>query len=107
MRWAVAIGVSKIDSPVRQKERRDRFLVREEYYKQSLALSPQQKPPKIADLTGGVTRESLEEEARQASLTSSRVEDRFWARQRNWSETANIGSVLIERATSVESKKSQ
>jgi len=107
LRRVVRIGISKIDSPGRQKERRDMFLVREQYYKESLALSPSGKPPKISDLGRDITREGLEEEARQSSLRSSRIEDRFWARQRHWSETAKIGGMLIDRATPVESKKSQ
>lgn len=108
VRWAVRIGISKIDSPGRQKERRDMFLVRQQYFKQSLALSEKAKPPKIADLaSGNITRETLEEDARRSSLNSSRVEDRFWARQRHWSETAQIGSSIISKSVPEESKKSQ
>lgn len=105
VRWAVAIGVSKIDSPGRQKERRDKFQVRQEYFAESFAKKS--LPPKISDLGQSITRESLEEEARQASLTSSRIEDRFWARQRHWTETAHVGTGLIERTLPAESKKSQ
>lgn len=106
VRWAVRAGISKIDSPSRQKERREMFLVRQRYFSESLALSEKAKPPKIADL-GDITRDSLEEEARQSSLRSSRVEDRFWARQRNWKETAQIGQMYIDSAAPEESKKSQ
>lgn len=106
VRFAVQIGISKIDSPGQQKERRDKFKVRQQYFADSFS---EKAPPKISDLSN-VTRESLEEEARRSSLTSSRVEDRFWARQRHWSETAHVGSGLIERTLpdeTNESKKSQ
>lgn len=110
VRMAVRVGISKIDTPGRQKERRDRFAVRQQYFKQSLAMSSNAKPSKIAseetDLSN-ITRRSLEDEARTSSLNSSRVEDRFWARQRNWSETAQIGGSIIGRAVAGESKKSQ
>jgi anoctamin-10 len=52
-----------------------------------------------------ITRESLEEEARASSLKSSRLEDRFWARQRNWHETAQVGAGLIDRAAPTEEVK--
>ncbi|KAL1303378.1 hypothetical protein AAFC00_006773 [Neodothiora populina] len=107
VRWAVRIGISKIDSPGRQKERRDMFLVRQQYFKDSLALSEKAKPPKISDLGASVTRESLEEEARQSSLRSSKIEDRFWARQRHWTETAQVGGRIIDNSMPEESKKSQ
>lgn len=107
LRWAVNVGISKIDSPGRQKERRDSFLVRQQYFKESLALSPRAKPPKISDLAGEITRESLEEEARQSSLINSRIEDKFWARQRHYTETAHVGANFIERAIPLEAKKTQ
>lgn len=107
VRWAVNVGISKIDSPGRQKERRDKYLVRQRYFAESLAMSSKAMPPKVSDLGANITRDTLEEEARQSSLVSSKVEDRFWARQRNWSETAQIGGGLISRSLPDESKKSQ
>ncbi|THV85027.1 DUF590-domain-containing protein [Aureobasidium pullulans] len=96
VRWAVQIGISKIDSPGRQKERRDRYFTRQQYFSESLEKSKQL--PQVGKFGEKITRESLEEEARQSSLRSSRLEDRFWARQRNWHETAQIGAGLIDRA---------
>jgi anoctamin-10 len=106
VRWAIRIGISKIDSPGRQKERRDRYLVRQRYFTESIAESA--KLPQVGKFGEQITRQSLEEEARQGSLKSSRVEDRFWARQRNWHETAQVGAGLIDKAAmSPEAKKTR
>jgi anoctamin-10 len=103
IRWAIQLGISKIDSPGRQKERRDRYLVRQRYFSESLSES--QKLPAVGKFGEKITRESLEEEARASSLKSSRLEDRFWARQRNWHETAQVGAGLIDRAAPTEEVK--
>lgn len=95
-RWAVAHAISKIDSPGRQKARRDRYITREKYYKESLDQT--HRLPPISEKPEDINRASLEEEARQGSLNTANPEERFWARQRNWREAAQIGKGLIERA---------
>ncbi|GAB7351378.1 hypothetical protein MBLNU459_g2059t1 [Dothideomycetes sp. NU459] len=105
VRWAVRVGISKIDSPGLQKERRDRYMVRKQYFAESLAEGP--KLPTFSNLNEKITRDTLEEEARQASLRSSKLEDRFWARQRHWNETAQVGTLLIERSAPEQAKKTQ
>ncbi|PSK55910.1 hypothetical protein B9Z65_4788 [Elsinoe australis] len=103
VRWAVQVGISKIDSPGRQKERRDRFLVRKTYFEES--LNDLKRVPGMSDAAEKITRQSLEEDARRSSLKSSTPEDRFWSRQRNWRETAEIGGRLIRAAVTTENKK--
>jgi len=94
VRWVVRIVISKLESPGLQKERRERFMIRKQYFDES--LNALQKFPAIKDLsTEKIDRESLEEDARRTSLAT--VEDRFWARQRGWRETAKIGAGIIER----------
>ncbi|CAO2658253.1 Nn.00g059760.m01.CDS01 [Neocucurbitaria sp. VM-36] len=95
-RWGVRIVLSKLDSPGLQKERRDRFLVRKQYFEEN--LSALEKIPKMSDNGGAITRKSLEEDARQASLQASTPEIRFWGRQKGWRETASVARDLIERA---------
>ncbi|KAK4547670.1 hypothetical protein LTR36_000627 [Oleoguttula mirabilis] len=96
VRWAVAHAISKIDSPGRQKARRDRYMTREKYYKESLDQT--HRLPPISEKGEEITRRSLEEEARQGSMNTANPEEKFWARQRNWREAAQIGKGLIERA---------
>ncbi|GAM84089.1 hypothetical protein ANO11243_020810 [Dothideomycetidae sp. 11243] len=97
VRWAVKVGISKLDTPGRQKERRDRFLVRKMYFEES--LDELKRLPAMNDVgTEKITRESLEEDARQGSLRDSTPEIRFWSRQKNWKETAEIGRRFISAA---------
>nr|OQO17052.1 hypothetical protein B0A51_14203 [Rachicladosporium sp. CCFEE 5018] len=98
VRWAVALAISKIDSPGRQKERRERFAVRQQYFKESLDQTSRLPPisEKAEDLN--FTREKLEEDARQSSLSGSSTEQRFWGRQRSAGEVAVVGKAMIERA---------
>ncbi|PNS15734.1 hypothetical protein CAC42_4186 [Sphaceloma murrayae] len=105
VRWAVQVGISKIDTPGRQKERRDRYLVRKTYFEES--LNDMKKIPVMSDAGEKITRESLEEDARRGSLRTTTTEDRFWSRQRNWRETAEIGGRMIRAAVSTEDKKKQ
>jgi hypothetical protein len=96
LRWLVRTGISKLESPGVQKERRERYLVRKRYFEES--LSQLNKLPRMADAGSDITRKSLEEDARRSSLAASTPESRFWARQKGWQETVAIGQKLIERA---------
>jgi len=96
-RWGVATAIGKIDSPGRQKARRDRYLTRQRYFSESLDQT-NRIPAPLSEVTGDITRGSLEEEARQGSLTTATLEDKFWARQRSWRESAQMGKGYIERA---------
>jgi len=97
VRQVVRIAISKIDSPGRQKERRERYLVRRQYIQDSLAEI--ERMPTMGDAGAdlqGIGRNTLEEEARYAAY--ARPEERFWGRQRGWREAAQVGRGLIERA---------
>ncbi|KAF2724584.1 DUF590-domain-containing protein [Polychaeton citri CBS 116435] len=97
VRQGVAIAISKIDSPGQQKMRRERFLVRQSYFQDS--LKNMKVPPALTDAPPEkITREMLEDEARMGSLKSATREERFWARQRNWRESAIVGQNLIQKA---------
>lgn len=105
-RYAVRIAISKIDSPGLQKERRERYLIRKQYFEEN--LSALKKLPTLSGSGGEITRQSLEEEARQSSLRETTAEMRFWGRQKGWGETAAVARSLIEQAeddTTPEMKK--
>ncbi|KAF2085021.1 DUF590-domain-containing protein [Saccharata proteae CBS 121410] len=107
VRWAIRVAISKMDSPGRQQERKERYLVRKQYFEESLSVVS--RLPKMEEASDDVDRAKLEEEARLATLRDSRVEDKFWARQRGWRETVVVGRGLIERAAvqGMEGKKVQ
>lgn len=94
-RWGVRLVISKLDSPGLQKERRERYLVRKQYFEENLSSLGQK--PKLSESGGEITRKSLEEDARQASLRESTPEMRFWGRQRGWREAAAVAKNLIEK----------
>lgn len=96
IRFGIRVAISKLDSPGLQKERRERYLVRKQYFEENLNML--EKMPKAAEQGGNITRESLEEDARRASLAESTPESRFWGRQKGWRETVAVGRGLIERA---------
>ncbi|KAF1987197.1 DUF590-domain-containing protein [Aulographum hederae CBS 113979] len=98
VRWGVQMAISKIDSPGRQKERRERYLVRKAYLEDSLGGEAGRRMPKMSEAgEKDVTRESLEEEARESSLHDVKPEERFWRRQRGWKDSAVVGKGMIER----------
>ena len=105
VRLCVRVAVSKMDSPGMQKERAERFMVRKRYFEESFGENAIELPPPSD--REKITRATLEEEARQSTLRTSSVEDQFWARQRSWEESAQIGAGLIEKMAPVESKKQQ
>ena len=109
VRWVVSTSIAKFDSPGKQKERRERYLVRQKYFESS--LSQQRQAPTLSDAraTGDFSRTSLEEEARQSSTTGASLHDRFWSRQRNWRESAQVGIHLIDNISTQghDSRKAQ
>lgn len=109
VRWVVSTSIAKLDSSGKQKERRERYLVRRKYFEDSLSQQKQAPTLSDADKDQGFSRISLEEEARQSSTTSTSLQDRFWSRQRNWRESAQVGAQLIEKVSSQaqESRKAQ
>ena len=105
VRLAVRIVISKMDSPGIAKQRSERFLVRKRYLQERFGDNAMELP--TSGLAEKITRQSLEDDARAASLTSSSPADRFWARQKGWEETVKVGSTLIEKTAPAESKKQQ
>ncbi|KAI9836108.1 MAG: hypothetical protein M1819_001724 [Sarea resinae] len=112
VRLAVRVAVSKIESPGLQKEHRERYIIRKRYLEESSGedIQDDQGPGTLAGSRAPekFDRASLEEDARQASLNTSRPEDHFWRRQRSWEESAKIASLIVDGASSpVEGKKQQ
>ncbi|RMD40175.1 hypothetical protein DV735_g4959, partial [Chaetothyriales sp. CBS 134920] len=112
--------ISSLDSVNLRKERSERFMVRKKYLEDA-GLGDAIKPlspdsPHLAaksftnvpsgDVLASITRESLEEDARRDSLHDSDPSSRFWAHQRSWRETEQVGAELIDKLDlSSETKK--
>ena len=117
-RVVVRFAISKIGSPGMQKEQAEKFMVRKRYLEEQLGVDALTGPSvsgmadedaPVGDAGGEhITRKILEEDARLGSLKTSNAQDRFWAHQRSWEESAKIGCGLIERALPPsEGKKNQ
>lgn len=110
VRYVVRYAITQLDSPGRQKERQEKYLVRKRYLEEALgeqAASLGQPQDGLASLQN-VNRRTLEEEARASSLqgaAAARIEKRFWLRQRSWEETVEVGSRLIAAVAVPENKK--
>lgn len=105
VRLAIHLAISNMDSPGMQKERAERFMVRKRYFEESFGENAMELPPTIDKEK--ITRESLEEEARQSSMKATGAQDNFWLRQRSWEESAQIGARLIEKMAPAWTKKQQ
>ncbi|KAI1853271.1 hypothetical protein JX265_000230 [Neoarthrinium moseri] len=98
VQFAVRHVLNQLDSPGLQKERAERFAMRRHTLEETLGEDITQKP--LPDVPTGekITREGLEEEARQASLKGRGTpEEAFWQRQQGMDETITVGRNLIGR----------
>ena len=105
VRLVVRGVIAKMETPGMAKERGERYMVRKRYLQEQFGDNAMELPQ--SPTTEKITRQSLEEDARVASLQSSSPADRFWARQRGWKESVQVGSTFIEKAAPAESKKQQ
>ena len=103
VRLAVRLAISKMDTPGMRKEHAERLMVRKRYYEESFGEDAMELPPPMDKEK--ITRSSLEEEARQGTISTP--QDHFWLRQRSWEESFSIGTRLIEKMVPEEGKKQQ
>lgn len=103
VRLAMRYGISKLNSPGLEMERRERYRVRKRYLEETLGEDPFELPTRTLE-EENITRGSLEEEARRATLSGSAAEELFWKRQRGWEEVVQVGQGLIERMAPGEGK---
>ena len=109
VRLVVRLALSKLYSPGTQREKAEHFLVRKRFLEEQFGPDALDLPP-ARDVGGEkaqISRKSLEDDARDGSLKTSSPATRFWARQRGWQESAQVGSSLIDRMQADEGKKSQ
>ncbi|POR31908.1 Uncharacterized protein TPAR_07880 [Tolypocladium paradoxum] len=105
---AVRYVMSRFESPGLQQERKERYLMKKRMLQENLGQDAAEKAsaPGIA-ATEKISRATLEEEAREASLRGQgSPEELFWQRQRGMEETILMGRKLIEQGAA-EGKKTQ
>jgi hypothetical protein len=108
VRLGVRTVIGKLDSENRRRERAERFMVRKRYLEEAglgSVVSPGLTNPPVSPLAGEkpvqdpITRQSLEEDARELSMHNSTPSSRFWNRQKGWAETEKVGLRLIDMMT--------
>ncbi len=110
VRVLVRTAISKLDSSAMRKERSERFMVRRKYLEDAglgHTIKPLASPPNSPLKTESgqqafpsITRQSLEDDARNQSISTSSagesVTERFWLRQRGWADNERVGLGLID-----------
>ena len=100
VRYAIGAVIGSLDLPNIHKERTDRYLMRKRYF--DSALKEGASKEELDDIK---PRIPLEE---KSSVISDDPAEKFWTRQKSWSEAASIGAGIIEAyATSENVKKQQ
>lgn len=98
IRSVVQVFMSKIETASTRKERADRYLLRKGHL--DAAAEAEKRATQIEGGTDGadekITRASLEEDARRGSLRSTGPAEAFWAQQRGWKESAQVGAGIIQ-----------
>lgn len=95
---AVNFVMNKLESPGLQQERKERFTMKKKMLEETLGQDVAEKAAAPGLQEGEkITREILEEEARQLSIKGHGTpEDMFWQRQRGMNDTITIGRKMIE-----------
>jgi hypothetical protein len=118
VRYAVQAAMSKLEPPNVRKERTERYNMRKRYLESTLQSrvssddeSDEPAPPAEADSgvdLSQITRQTLEEDARQWSRHGTDPAEKFWQRQKGWRESAIVASSIVRTLTAdSESKKEQ
>jgi anoctamin-10 len=113
VRLGVRTIIGKLDSENKRKEREERFMVRKRYLEEAglgdvvrggITSPPMSPLASKNPMQEQITRQSLEEDAREASLHDSTPSSRFWNRQKGWAETEKTGLRLIDTMTEGENE---
>lgn len=97
VRYAVQTAMTKLEPPHARKERTERYLMRKRYLDSTLSVDDDkdQGEEDIITPAAEISRTALEEDARRSSSQSAVPAERFWMRQRGWTESAQVGAGII------------
>jgi hypothetical protein len=103
--------MNRLEPPNARKERSERYLMRKRYLESTLKAEANEEPEKedlVSEVPPELTRSALEEDARRNSGHSADPAERFWMRQRGWTESAKVGAGIIQaQPTKGNAKKQQ
>ncbi|PYH87712.1 DUF590-domain-containing protein [Aspergillus ellipticus CBS 707.79] len=112
VRYAVRAAMTKLEPPNVKKERTERYMMRKRYLESTVAgRSSDDEGDDDADHSmevSEITRDSLEEDARDWSAHDVDPAERFWMRQKGWKESSHVGANIIKVAEpKAQTKKEQ
>lgn len=107
VRYAVRTAISKMEPPNSRKQNTELFLMRKRYLDSTLRAESDKDETEPAVELSGISRESLENDARSSSLHDVNPAERFWTRQKGWSESAKVGAGIIRNQAERTMKKQQ
>jgi hypothetical protein len=111
IRYAVQTAMNRLEPPNARKERGERYLMRKRYLESTLKAEANEETEKedlVSEVPPELTRSALEEDARRNSGHSADPAERFWMRQRGWTESAKVGAGIIQaQPTKGNAKKQQ
>ncbi|CAG8163415.1 unnamed protein product [Penicillium salamii] len=99
VRYVVRAAMARIEPPNSRKERADRYLMRKRYLESiSVESDERDDEEELASQSEApeISRTSLEDDARKASLHGADPAARFWLHQRGWTESAQVGAGIIQ-----------
>lgn len=109
VRYAVRAAMAKLEPPSSRKERAERFRIRKRYLDSALraATDESEESEKPTVEVADISRPSLEDDARSSTIHTTDLAERFWTRQKGWSESAKVSAGIIQNRASRTSKKQQ
>ena len=107
VQYAIGAVIGSLDLPDIRKDRIDRYLMRKRYFETSIQGGAGGASEAVEDAAkASVPRIPLKDNAADVSIGNPA--EKFWARQKSWTEAASIGAGIIEtHATSENVKKQQ
>jgi hypothetical protein len=100
VRYAVRAAMARLEPPNSRKERGERYLMRKRYLESTLHAETDDDKDEGEGIyipeSSEISRASLEDDARHASLHGVDPADRFWMHQQGWAESAKIGAGIIQ-----------
>jgi hypothetical protein len=100
VRYVVRAAMARVEPPNSRKERAERYLMRKRYLESTINAESEEgiEDDELTAATESpeISRASLEDDARSASLHGADPATRFWLHQRGWNESAQVGAGIIQ-----------
>lgn len=109
VRYAIRAFIAKLEPPNAKRERTERFLMRKRYLDSTIRTQSDddEAPEEASAAIPDISRESLEDDARATTMHDVDPAERFWSRQKGYTESAKVGAGIIRNQLANANKKNQ